>query len=221
MKLDYDIEGQGVVQLVDCLIGGIEAPTKARQLGWDTALKRPTVGDGSATQVLATQKDVSGLKSYRGDFSAKSGALPTINSGTKYIGEAFASYVKFFITEAGTITNIKGDTNLKIGAFLHLIGDDPALAASWYGENNDDADLTPYIAHGDTVHPEVAASTEVLIAPPAKIKTITGYQLFLSDRTPWYPEIVNVVFSGAGIGVRVKSLTAKTNVIIKFTGYLG
>lgn len=219
MQIDYDIDGQGLAKLENILVGGKAAPTKEAEFGWDAALKRLTFGDGSKTQVLATQKDTSGLKIYRGEYSAKAGALPTKDSGTKYVGEDFAPYVKFFISEAGTIPNIKGDTNLKIGAFLHLIGDNAALAASWYGENNDEADVSPYLAHGDTVK-DVASGSEVLIEPPAKIKTIVGYQLFQSNRLPFNPDIISFVPSGAGIGVKVKSLTAKTGIIASFWGYL-
>lgn len=218
-KLDYDIEGQGVVQLIDCLVGENKTPTKARQLGWDPDLKRPVYGDGAKTQVLATQGDASGSKFYRGDFSAKAGSLPTKDSGTKYVGEELTGYLKFFISEAGTIAGIKGDTDLKIGAFLHLVGDNPALATSWFGENTEE-NLTPYLMHGDTVKDTVPGDgTEVTIAPPAKIKTIVLYQFFQSNGLPYYPEVTGFTASGTGIGVKIKSKTAKSDITVKFVGY--
>jgi hypothetical protein len=219
-ELDYDIEGRGVVQLIDCLIGENKTPTKARQIGWDPDLKRPVFGDGTNTITLATTKDASGSKFFRGGFSAKAGALPTKDSGTRHTGEEFTDYVKFFITEPGTITGIGGDVNLKIGAFLHLIGDNHALAASWYGENNDEVDLLPYLIHGDTVKDSIPGDgTEVTIAPPAKIKEIVLYQLFQSNGLPFYPDITGYTASGTGIGIKLKSKTAKTNVTAKFVGY--
>lgn len=218
-KLDYDIEGQGVVQLIDCLVGENKSPTKARQLGWDPDLKRPVFGDGAATVVLATQKEVSAASLFRGSFSAKAGSLPTKDSGTRLVGQPLVAGSYFFITEGGTIAGIGGDSILKTGAFLHLLADNDALAASFFGQNTDEVDVTPYLIHGDTVQATVAANTEVTIAPPSKVKNIVMYQFFQSNGLPYYPEVTGFVASGAGIGVKIKSLTAKSDITVKFVGY--
>jgi hypothetical protein len=101
-----------------------------------------------------------------------------------------------------------------------MLGDNAAVATSFFGQNTDEVDLLPYLVHGDTVKGSIPGDgTEVTIAPPAKIKTIVMYQLFQSNGLPFLPEITGFTASGTDIGVKLKSKTAKTNVTVKFVGY--
>lgn len=218
MDYEHDIQGVGFPKIGGYGLATNKTPTLPSELGWDPDLKRIIFGDGATSQILPTQKDLDKIKLFRGEFSAKAGALPTKDNGIdgRNKGVDLEPGCVWFITEAGTIAGIKGDVDLKVGAFLYMLGSAATVATSFFGQNNDE-DTSSFLVDGSTTK-DVTGGAETLFAPPAKIKRIVSYSFETSTGVPLLPEIIKITRSGAGIGVSIKTLATRTGVVAYFTG---
>lgn len=215
-EFEQDIIGVGSPKFGGYILADNPTPTKAGEFGWDPTLKRPTFGDGTATQLVPTQKDLDKKSLFRGELSVKSGSLPDKNSGSLNKGIDLVAGTYWFITEAGTLTGIKGDVDLKVGAFLYLLGATATAADSFFGQNTDE-DTSSFLLDGVTTK-DVTNGTDILFAPPAKIKRITSCAFELSTGAIFYPEIKSFVRSGTGIGVTITPKMTRTAVSAYFIG---
>ena len=219
--LEKDLDGKSLATISNIAIKGSKTPTKEAVYGWDSDLKRPTFGDGTTTHILQTKGDAVKNQLYRGRFSAKAGALPTKDSGTANVGAELEPGSYFTIIEAGTIAGISGDQKLSQWARLQFDGatkDEATTAAQWFGNNPDD-DMSLYLLHDDTITATVAGGNEILISPSGRINKIVKFDFFDSNNLPVDPEVIEFIPSGTGIGVKIKTLSTKSNLRTAFIGY--
>lgn len=216
MKLYNDLDLQSL-SIKNAKLGvGTAAPTAANSI--QARSNRVEFHNGTGPVFLATLDDVSGATSFRGGYDASGGALPTAATVTRNANTPLTAGQFVLITVGGTIAGIGGADTLASGDMLWYLGSDAAVAASWYGVSRG-LDLTPYLITGSSTLASVTTGAAQRVAPPAAIKTVTGYTMMVGTEVLGQGSLNETLTkTGASNGISVSTAIAISNLEVTYTG---